>query len=99
MSTFKVGDEVQVLPAGPDGVWHRAHGMSYKNECQPGSTGVVTAIHQDNRREEVTVRWQSHPNDNRSGNSSTIESACLEPLGPTPEELAEVYRSLGVVEP
>ncbi len=93
---FKVGDRVELVTE------HRSWGGVYKGEADLGSIAVIERV----TREAINnggvanygVNWviNTHP-DRENGNGSCVDEDCLEfEHVVTDEDMAEVYRILGV---
>lgn len=90
MSRFRTGDRVQVISP------HRWKGGRF-NEVVVGDMGTVLDPY---RGDESYVDQFSYVRVDASGVKTRIDNDCLAlATGPTDQELAEVYQSLGVTTP
>lgn len=88
MNQFKVGDRIRLART------HTYLGISYTQEAGVGDVGRIDRVNKNNGKvTSVHIIWDDSP-----ARTSNADVTCLElevqPV--TDEELAQVYRSLGV---
>lgn len=90
---FNVGQEVVLV-----GV-HTCNQSTYTKEATDGSIGIIKDFlsGRNGGTDRYSIIWSFHPEGFRdAGNGSVVNESCLRSNGPTDEEIAEVFKSLGV---